>query len=456
MPKMDAYITLFICVTALLLLSIKRTQCEVMAPVTLALLGLSISIVLAMIGRASWNQVALGWGSVCIVAIGAAALLFGAFLGRHLLGRQITEASDERILSSVYLTPIWKYVVVATVLVLAIVVRIAETYRIGAELGVDTSSYSTVARGVRNSLAGFMSSEGMRVDVGFSFFERQLEKIAIASGFVATYLCARGITERKSTECIGSFLLLLLSCCFCFATGSRGTVMLYGIALASVLFVLLLRKREPPFRLALRFLVVGAAACCVAAVIFYASGSLVGRTASLDFVEYISFYFGCGTPALQYLLDSVDLPVVAPGVRTFYYLFSVPYKLGLIDAYPSYSIAWVDMGGHGCNIFTGFARYYLDFGLVGVVILSALAGAFMTLVYRTAINKGNPLLVVFAGYLCAYAFDFAREEFIFSKLLSPTQLITVAIMFAITIFLTTSLREDWRRIRSFVARKRVA
>lgn len=117
---------------------------------------------------------------------------------------------------------------------------------------------------------------------------------------------------------------------------------------------------------------------------------------------------------------------------------------------------WVDMGGHGCNIFTGFARYYLDFGLAGVVVLSALSGLLMTLVFDRAQTYGHPLFVVFAGYLAAYAFDFAREEFIFSRLLSPTQFVSVAIMLAITLFLTTSLREDMKRAKAFFSRKRLA
>lgn len=453
---MTAYLLLLILLLVLFLAALRFSGYMLLAPVPLALLGLSVSLVLAVIGLSSWNHISLEWESVCIVVLGSASLLLGAFLARHLSDRQIARPSSRGAPSSTYTAPIWKYALVAAVLIIAIVVRVVETYRIGAELGADMSSYSAVARAVRSSLAGIMSTDGMRFGVGFSFVERQLEKVATVAGYVSAYLLAHNVSNNRRAESVAAAGLLLLSCVFCIAIGGRTAILLYCIALAASLYICLLRKGRSSSKLAGRFFAIGAVACCIAAAAFYAVSPLIGRPASSGFVEYISFYFGCGTPSLQHLLNSVDLPVVAPGVRTFYYLFSVPYKLGLIDTYPSYSIAWVDMGGHGCNIFTGFARYYLDFGLPGVMVLSVLAGAFMTLVYRMAANKGKPFLIVFSGYLCAYSFDFAREEFIFSRLLSPTQLFFVVIMFVITLFLTTSLKEDWRRISSFVVRKRVA
>lgn len=453
---MVAYIILSTLLLFILLGSLRLSGDLLLSPVPLALLGLLVSLVLATIGLGSWNHVSLGWETTCVVTLGAVSLLVGATLAGRLCDAHGVKSLERTPFSSVHATTVWKYALIVTILILAIVVRVVETYRIGAELGVDLSSYSEVASAVRSSLAGFNSSEGIRVGVGFSFVERQLEKVATVVGFISVYLLAKGITGHGLTDIVGSASLLFLACCFCYVAGSRGTVMLYGVAFASVLFVMLLRNGKSPSGLAARFFVVGLIVCCVAAVFFYLSGSLVGRSASSGLVEYISFYFGCGAPAFQQLLDSGNLSAFAPGVRTFYYLFSVPYKLGLIDVYPSYSIAWLDMGGHACNIFTGFARYYLDFGLAGVVLLSVCSGAFMTFIYKMAMRWGNPFLVVFAGYLCAYAFDLAREEFVFSRLISPTQFVSVALMVLVTLFLTTSLSEDLKYVRGLLAKRRAA
>ena len=450
------YLFLFCAVAILWLTSLKATKWELMSPVSLALLGLTVSLGLSIIGLLSWNHVTLGWEAASVILIGVASLLVGLIAARRISDKHIV-VTQEKMAARNTKCDIWKYVAVGAVLIIAIAVRVVETYRIGADLGIDASSYSAVAKAVRNELATFMDSESMRVGVGFSLVCRQLEKVAVVTGYVASYLLARSLAKRNDGSAVVSATLpLLLSCAYCLASGSRATIMYYGISFAVSLFICLARANGSSHKLSLRFLSIGAIVCCVAAAVFYASGSLVGRSASSGLVEYISFYFGCGTPALQNIIDSGSLPEMTPGVRTFYYLFSLPYKLGIISDYPSYSLAWVDMGGHACNIFTGFARYYLDFGILGVAVLSALAGGFMTIAYELARKKGLPVFVVFASYLGTYAFDFAREEFVFSRLFSPTQFVSVAIMVVITLFLTTSIREDVRRAKNFVFGKRAA
>lgn len=450
------YLALFITLFAIWGIALCVSDGALVAPVPLALLGVSVSVSLAAVGWSSWNHVELQWESAMVVVVGSVSLLLGLLIAHCIIGAPRNRKCVVSNANFDYLAPYWKYLVVGFVLIVAIALRVAETYRIAEDLGVNFTSYSSAAKAVRNELAGFMNSEGMKAGVGFSMLERQLEKAAIVVGYVAAYMLARNIIRRDIGRGAASAALLILACVFCLAMGSRGTMMYYGIALAACLFICFVRSGRRPRTLALGFLVIGICACLLAGAFFYFSGSLIGREPGSGVVEYLSFYYGCGVPALQYALDSGALPWVDPGIRTFYYLFSVPFKLGLIDSYPSYSIMWVDMGGHGCNIFTGFARYYLDFGLAGVVVLSALSGLLMTLVFDRAQTYGHPLFVVFAGYLAAYAFDFAREEFIFSRLLSPTQFVSVAIMLAITLFLTTSLREDMKRAKAFFSRKRLA
>ena len=449
---MTLYIVLLVVLLAIWVTSFMASGYELMSPVPLALLGLCVSVTLSIVGLFTWNHVELRWEGFSVVATGSVSLLAGSALANRLVGKKMTHLphADE---TSGYVASVWKYYLVMVILVLAIGVRVTETYRIGAEIGADLSSYPAVAKAVRNELAGFMSSEGIRAGVGFSFLERQLEKVATVSGYVSAYLIATHLTARKRRETILSVAMMALACCFCLVTGSRGTALYYAIAFAVCLYICRVRLGWPK-RESVRFFLAGIVVACVAVPLFVLSGAVVGRSVSSGLVEYASFYYGCGTPALQQVLNTGDLQQLAPGVRSFYYLFSVPYKIGLISDYPSYSIAWVDMGGYGCNIFTGFARYYLDFGIMGVVALSVLAALFMTVLYRFARSMGLPVLVVLAGYLGAYAFDFAREEFIFSKLLSPTQFVSVSLMLLITLFLTTSLRGDMRWLRAKLAMRR--
>lgn len=446
------YSLLLVTLFGLWIVAFKVNNCELMAPVPLMLLGLTVSAALSIIGLSTWNQVSLGVEGYAVVVIGSIFLLLGSlFCVRALDKRNIRFCREDD--TEALPVGMWKFVLVAVVLVFAIALRVFETYRIADELGIDGSSYSESARAVREVLAGFKSSEGIKVGVGFSLFERQLEKIATVSGYVSVYLFARALIEENKKDGFASLVLLVLACAFCFVTGSRGTILYYGVAFAACLFVLLRRKGVPSLKISACFLACGIVISCLAAIIFYLSGAAVGRSTNSGIVEYISFYYGCGVPALQHILDSEIVTNSISGVRTFYYLLSVPFKLGIVQDYPSYSIAWVDMGGHLCNIFTGFARYYLDFGFIGTALLTFVSGAFMTAVFRVATSTALPVAMVLMSYLGAYAFDFAREEFIFSKLLSPTQCISVAIMIIITLFLTTSLRRDLLQIGAFLSKK---
>ena len=356
-----------------------------------------------------------------------------------------------------YRAPIWKYAVIGVLLIFAIGLRIHETMELSVQLGASGTSYSEATAVVRRALSTIHTADGMRAGIGFSMLERQLEKVVTASGYVVVYLMAHAVAKREYRRAFPPLALFLLASGFCLVSGSRTSILYYVAAFFVLTSVFLFRgHKEKRKNTSIKLLGVGVAIAAIGCLAFYASSALVGRKASTGLLEYISFYYGCGAPSLQSLIDKGVPAVAIPGVRTFYFLFSLPFKFGLISDFPSYSIAWVDAGGHGSNVFTGFARYYLDFGFAGLVILSVLGAALMTYLYRAARKTYAPVLMVLAGYMSVYAFDFAREEFVFSRLVSPNQFIIIAIMLAVTLFLTTSLREDVKRAKAFFSRKRLA
>lgn len=451
---MLTYVLLLCALLVFWLLSFKLSGWELVAPVPLALLGLSISIALAIVGLSTWNHVEMGFEVALVIAVGAASMVVAMALTENRGCFRIARAS---IGVDGYRAPIWKYAVVGVLLIFAIGLRMHETIELGIQLGASGSSYSEAAAVVRKSLSSIHTADGMRAGIGFSMIERQLEKVVTASGYVVVYLMARAVAKRECRRALPPFALFLLASSFCLVSGSRTAILYYVVAFFVLTSVFLFREHEEKRKsTSIKLLGVGVAIAAIGCLAFYASSTLVGRKASSGLLEYISFYFGCGAPSLQSLIDKGVPAEAIPGVRTFYFLFSLPFKFGLISDFPSYSIAWVDAGGHGSNVFTGFARYYLDFGFAGLVIFSVLGAVLMTYLYRAARETYAPVLMVLAGYMSVYAFDFAREEFVFSRLISPNQFIIIAIMLVITLFLTTSLREDAKRAKAFFSRKRLA
>lgn len=415
---------------------------EAASPVSLMLLGLALADVLAMIGRGSWNGFDLSVDVFLILAFGSAALLLGSCLA-YRMRASLTRKSSSRLglLVKADSVAIWKYIVLMLLVLVAIVLRMSETYKLASELGADTSSYSAAAKAVRAAATSIFSVSGMKFGSGYSFVTKQLMKVVSCTSYLAAYLLAREILDHKRIGIVFSAALVAECWIYVFISGGRGDILYQIIAFAVALFVLMVRRGQSAKVLSRRFLTIGGLLGVILAVCFWASGALVGRKTNSNFIEYISFYFGGGIPSLQSILEAGNLADLTPGVRSFYYIFAIPYKFGLISDFPIYSIDWIKIGSYTSNIFTGFARYYLDFGWVGLFILSFVASFAMTALYREAKASSNCLVIVLAGYFSAYAFDFAREEFIFSRFLSMTSVVWLLALIVLVLFTTTDLRE---------------
>ena len=327
-------------------------------------------------------------------------------------------------------------------MLIAICLRITETYQLAAELGKDTSSYSEAAKAVRQAYAAFNFSDGMQMGEGFSLVYRQLSKVVSVIAYVSLFVLARSIVA-KEWKTIAATAIVFVACCVnVFVSGGRGDLFYYTFAFVFFFFFCEVKNGKNARKLSLQILRVGAVCAVIGSVFFWASSSLVGRKSSSGLVEYISFYFGCGFPSLQALQDSEANLNTTPGTLTFYYVMAIPYKFFHIGStYPSYSIAWFDMGGHKCNIFTGFARYYLDFGFPGLIVLTTASGFLMTYFCRTAKKRNTAFLMIVAAYISANAFDFAREEFIFSRFCSTTTIAWLIILAVILMFLTQNAQD---------------
>lgn len=427
---------------------------EIVSPVSLMLLGLALADVLAIVGYGNWNNYDLSFKAFLIIVVGSAALLSGSLLAQRMRNPSVERPlRQSRFLVRAESVEVWKFVVLVALVLIAIALRVSETYRLALELNVDTSSYSAAAKAVRSAYATFNSADGMQNGRGFSFISKQMSKVEFCVSYIAVYLLARAIVCHKKRELLASFILGASCWGYSIISGSRGDMLYQGIAFAVVLYILLLRNGRSAKELTLKFFIVGAILGVVLSIGFWLSSALVGRKSSTGFVEYISFYYGCGLPSLESTFESSYITEVFPGLRTFYYIFALPYKMGLVADYPSYSIGWVTMGTHISNIYTGFARYYLDFGMVGLIILSCISAFTFTRMYRIARDAKGCIPIILTGYFCAQCFDFAREEFLFSRFLATSSVVWLFILIILILFITTDLHELRNRIINRIKKK---
>ncbi len=427
------YLLLFVVMLIALVAALKLADFDLLSPAPLMILGLTMSVMLAGIGGLFWNDVPLKWNAVYVVVVGTSAILAGQLIANCKKTSQIPGELPK------FQDSTWKYAVLFALVLIAIVVRVVETSNIASDMGLGDVSYAEKMEAVRHGLDAINSSEGLKLGVGFSFVERQLEKLVLAIGYVSSALVGYSLVKSDRRSIALSVGTLLLCGIHVLACGGRGQVIYYvGSAFASFSLFKIMSGERPKVVLK-KLVIVGTIAGTVGIVVFYLSSFLIGRAAGSGLLDYISFYFGGSVPSLQIVLDNPELiSSASPCVKTFYYLFGLPFKFGLIDEYPSYSLAWVHPGGNGSNIFTGFARPYFDFGTIGMVALTALACFAVTWFYGHVKNSGALPLVSIFCLMSGYLFDFAREEYVFSRMLSLNGLASIVLIVLVALFMSKS------------------
>lgn len=424
---------------------------EVLAPAPLCCLAFAVSLILSYIGTNSWNNIDLEPSASVIVLIGCAFFSLGGVLvtkgyrrgylgskaGRTTLRSSMKETGEES-----RTVALWRYILLLAVVFFAIALRVFETYQLGNKYGIEYTSYWDLSKSVRNATESFMGGSNIKFDEGFSIIGRQLDKFVRATAFVSAFLSARLIygtcfqkKKAQVTKNISSFALVIFSCFYFLICGGRTTILYVCIAFVTVCFILALRDGRNTLKTSVSLLLLGVLAMLAASVVFYYAAALIGRPAKSGMVDYISFYFGCGTPSLQWLLtDTLGISIDG---KTFFNLNAFLYKFGLVGNPGSSSIDWLWFdSNHASNIFTAFGGMYFDFGCIGVSVLSFISGAFYTLLYRLGRLRGNIFGIMIYGYLAPTVFDMARKDFFCSNLLSVGQILLILLMVGLLWFLT--------------------
>ena len=100
--------------------------------------------------------------------------------------------------------------------------------------------------------------------------------------------------------------------------------------------------------------------------------------------DYITFYMGTPIPSFnRFLNGNVNEIEKSTGESSFYGVFYTLAKLKLIDNYPkAMHNGTVFEGYGGSNVYTAYMDFYIDFGVLGVVVLNFVFGFSFTCIYH--------------------------------------------------------------------------
>ncbi|MFM5227629.1 O-antigen polymerase [Aeromonas veronii] len=134
-----------------------------------------------------------------------------------------------------------------------------------------------------------------------------------------------------------------------------------------------------------------------------------GELFDIDFFNMmIKTYFLSSIPAFDILIQSSGVSLEPTVTLRSFYIFLNKFDLGY--EIPPMLQSFVRTP-YMTNIYTFLRPYYVDFGLLGIVVFSFSLGAILTCVYESAIRGNNQLLLLLSVFSFPIVFSFFDEKF---------------------------------------------
>lgn len=224
---------------------------------------------------------------------------------------------------------------------------------------------------------------------------------------------------------IGYVALTLLS-------GERTSVIRI-IAVAVLSFGVFWKRNNPNKMFPVKYLLLGI--CLFLGVLygFSAIRHFVGRSSQLDFLDYLSFYFGSPIYNFDYGVNNAAYLAGNSG-HTFLGLTNNLTRLGFSNG-NMVSVHRMNVTNSALNYFFGntytcMFDYYADFGIVGVIVLMSIYGVFVTYLYSLAMysNKKTIYRTTLYSFFGTTLFFAAFTEQLYSTYIAiSTVIIIIAI-----------------------------
>lgn len=277
----------------------------------------------------------------------------------------------------------------------------------------------TVAETLKSSMPSLLS-RFIRLDQNFAY-------IFLYIGINNTIL------KRKLKGNTVNFIPVALYIVDSLLTGARGYLMYLVFAALIYSYFIMQRKTGWTYSVSHKFIKIVCAVGVVGAIVFTFIGGSLGRTQSASLLLLISRYLGGGIVLLNDFLSGNLSHSNSFGSATFVALYNfLSRRIGIDN--PSLEYTQFEFryrqGTNWGNVYTPLRRYYTDFGLCGVMILSALFALFFGIYYarlkkRQGHNNKVDFSLLYYGYFARSLFLFFFDDRLFYEFCTPSLIIYV-------------------------------
>lgn len=290
----------------------------------------------------------------------------------------------------------------------------------------------------------FEGAYGEGLEVGIPVWVSQVTKLARANAYIATYilmhnLALRKVVKRRLPKVTPLIIIVVLYLPYNLLNAARFELMVV-LSLSIIVWYTYTRElslmagkskrniKRTVWKIGMIVILAMAG--------FSAIAPLVGRTESNGMVSQAMDYFGRSIQAFDQFVQKPRTSNDLNEIESFYNVVKLISQLNLIDEPQNkFYLEFTSQNGISLgNTYTAFRRYYSDFGMVGVIVLSIIGGTILTYLYRKAkkprINTIDFTLLSYAAIAYCMLL-YCYEEYLFSTILSFNYLIIFAFLFLV-------------------------
>lgn len=373
----------------LLLFSYFVMRKDLFSPACIVCEGFIISTLFCMINWDEWGLASYRLESVALLSLGIISYITGCVLGDLIWKQRKGKKS--------FFTPSMKNSAVPInlsnskifiCLLLGIVSCVLQYHAIrknvtGSSLSDDLMKY--------NSL---LTNNVLSVNDMGSFGVRQLIKLSFVIGLILIAILINNIlVEGFKAKHIMIIIAIVPSVILTFISSTRIGLLKYvtfGLTVFNVSY-----HRLYGWKKTIRPKYIIEIICLIALVLAAFSGlrKVIGRGLRFSPLYYISIYAGGSIPSFDFQIQKGGRINDIWGRETFRSIIQLLKRFGIDTGTPAASEFYNYNGNFIGNVYTGICRYYNDFGVLGVIVLTFVAGYIITVWYNKCKQSSSKKLV---------------------------------------------------------------
>lgn len=419
---------LLILFVAMLVLSYRVFNREIVNPSVIFCFMYTLSILSAIYNISAWN-IDLVWKTFFILFLGGVEFILISYIIKKKFEKKYADIEENKKKDTVNFV-LNKYIMIllSVFSIVVIGILVFNIYKIASQFG----AYNNFTEAQRL----FKSHTSYSNDASLPSYLPRLLKILELSSYICLYSFLYNVinsSEKKLSRIILKNIYYIVPVIFYiaseFISSSRITTIQLGCAGIVMGLIIWHSKYEWKKHIEFKFIGKMILIGVVCLVAFYYSAALIGRENSKGMLDYITLYAGGSIECLNQYVKEPITQSQTKGSETFILLMRGLNKYGvthfnLLDSQtPHLEFRYYNDNMIG-NVYTAYRRWYNDFGVIGIAVLNGfMAFVFNTLYYLfkyRRLKKYNHLVMIIFGYISYAIFLHPVDSYFYTTVFQIT------------------------------------